>query len=109
MSLSVSVTGSHAPAMTARREQQQPTDAAPVAMPSQRPVEASGSGAAAGLGALLGHLGSGGGATTSASPQVSEATHAEAIKPNLDALNRVLAHYAAQNAAADTVISLVRP
>lgn len=43
--------------------------------------------------------------TTDAS---GEAVAAPPLKPNLDALNRVLAHYTAQSARASTVVTLVR-
>ena len=76
---------------------------APAAPPRREaPLDASGSQTPAfGLSAMLGRLG----VEREASPtDVAGA----AVRPNIDALNRVLNHYAAQSAGADSIISLVR-
>lgn len=87
-----------------------PQAAAPRPAPAKAPwietpaVDASGSHAAAsGLGAILGRLS----VESRDAPAPAEAA-APAVRPNLDALNRVLSHYAAQSAGVDTIISLVR-
>lgn len=67
-------------------------------------VDASGSqSAASSLSAILGRLG----AESRDAPSSAE-TATPVVRPNLDALNRVLSHYAAQSAGVDTIISLVR-
>lgn len=67
-------------------------------------ADASGSqSAASSLSAILGRL-----AAESRDAANSPETATPAIRPNLDALNRVLSHYAAQSAGVDTIISLVR-
>lgn len=68
-------------------------------------LDASGSRTpATGLSAVLGRLGVERGEPTAS----SEAT-TPPMKPNLDALNRVLNHYAAQSAGVDSIISLIKP
>lgn len=99
MSLSVLGTGqglSSAAAGAAGRTRIEPVQAvAGNTSAPRRDVEGAiaGGSASGGLAALL--LGRGG--TVAASPQAPDAA---ATKPNLDALNRVLAHYVAQSAAA---------
>lgn len=62
-------------------------------------------GASSSLGAILGRLG----VESRDAPAPAPAEPATpAVRPNLDALNRVLSHYAAQSAGVDTIISLVR-
>lgn len=55
------------------------------------------------LGAMLGRLG-----VERSEGAASSDPASLSLKPNLDALNRVLNHYAAQSAAVDSIISLVR-
>lgn len=88
---------------TAPQSSQQP--AAATGLRGSTPaVDASGShAAAAGFSAMLGRIGV---ENRDALRPADAAT--PAIRPNLDALNRVLSHYAAQSAGVDTIISLVR-
>lgn len=58
---------------------------------------------AASLGATLGRL-----AVERGQDTGSPTATAPAVKPDFYALNRVLNHYAAQSAAADSIVSLVR-